>query len=151
MENRVRIAGAAIVVHDHKVLLVRYKNSDNGSYLVGPGGGANHDEDLVDTVKREVMEETGLVVKVDNLLFVEDLLTDKYRMLKFWFLCEVTGGELAETDEAKIDGIVHVGWYRKEDLADEMVFPACMKELDWGKLKDGEYKTEYFGLKRAIF
>ncbi len=151
MEKIVRIAASAVIIHDGKILLNRCPDGRGGSFLLGPGGGANHGEDLVDTVKREVMEETGLEVHVGNLLFVEDLLTEKYRMFKFWFLCDLVGGELIETDEAKIEGIVNVGWYGKEELASEIVFPAPIKDLDWDDLKNGERKTEYFGLKRARF
>lgn len=151
MENTIRIAASAIVVRDGKILLVRYQTPDGGSLLVGPGGATDHGEDLCQTCVREVREETGLVIQVGNLLFVEDLLTSKYRMFKFWFLAEVVGGQLIETEEARTEGIVQVGWYTKAELEDEIVFPALVKERDWGLLQKEACQTIYAGIKRAMF
>jgi 8-oxo-dGTP pyrophosphatase MutT (NUDIX family) len=65
------------------MLLVRYSETHNGStFLVGPGGGIQLDEDILVGLEREVFEETQIRVQPGKMLFVEDLLTQKYRMIK---------------------------------------------------------------------
>ena len=92
-----RIAAAGIVLKRGKILLVRYKDQQGKSYLVGPGGGVGVSESLSQALIREVKEETRLIVKPCKMLFVEDLLSRRYRMIKIWFLCTVVGGRLAKT------------------------------------------------------
>jgi ADP-ribose pyrophosphatase YjhB (NUDIX family) len=61
---------------------------------VGPGGGIHINEDLNQALVREVQEETGLIMQPGKMLFVEDLLTKHYRMLKFWFFGTIIEGQL---------------------------------------------------------
>jgi 8-oxo-dGTP diphosphatase len=93
-----RIAAAAIIIHEEKVLLVRYRDRYGESFLVGPGGGVHIDEDLKRALIREVREETGLEVQPEKLLFIGDLLSRRYRMMiKVWLLCKLVGGHLLAT------------------------------------------------------
>jgi ADP-ribose pyrophosphatase YjhB (NUDIX family) len=86
MEREHRISAGAIVIKGDEILLVRYKDSDGNSFLVGPGGGVLSDEGINEAVVREVREETGLEVSPYRILFVEDLLWRRYRIVKIWFL-----------------------------------------------------------------
>ncbi|KKP35851.1 MAG: hypothetical protein UR26_C0002G0151 [candidate division TM6 bacterium GW2011_GWF2_32_72] len=141
-----RLAASGIILHQNKILLVRYKNSDSGTFLVGPGGGVNPEEDLYQALIREVKEETGLQVRPGKMLFVEDLLSSRWRMLKIWFLCSVESGQLTETADAKDEGIIEVNWYDKEQLENEIVYPKNLLTLDWNDLVIDKIKTEYLTL-----
>ncbi|MCF7800205.1 NUDIX hydrolase [Candidatus Babeliales bacterium] len=71
-----RIAASAIIINDNKVLLARYSSGKNGtSFLVGPGGGIEIEENLIQGLIREVKEETGLSISAQKMLLVEDLLS----------------------------------------------------------------------------
>lgn len=103
--REIRLSAAGIILHQDKVLLVRYGNKDGSTFLVGPGGGVQIEEDLKNALKREVIEETRLTINPGKILFVEDLLSSKYRLMKIWFLCSLAGGTLTQqTQEAKIEG-----------------------------------------------
>lgn len=141
-----RIAASAIVLHDDKLLLVRYKNR-NSSFLVGPGGGVKAHEDLKQALVREVKEETGLVVQPGRMLFVEDLLTQRYRMIKFWFLCIMIDGQLEQTKEAEEEGIIEVNWFSKDNLQAEIVYPSIIINTDWKMLSKNNWPTKYLELK----
>ena len=56
-----RPAGYAIVIDDGKVLLCNTKST--GKYWF-PGGAVDLGEKLEDAIKREVLEETGIEIKV---------------------------------------------------------------------------------------
>jgi len=147
-----RIAAAGIVLHNNTILLVRYTAPNGTSYLVGPGGGVDSEEDVHQALIREVHEETRLEVKPIKLLFIEDLLSQKNRMLKLWFLCQYTGGTLTQqTDEANTEGIVEVSWYNKEQLTNETVYPALIKELDWSTLARNDFQVCYLPMQRVTF
>ncbi len=146
-----RISAAGIVLHDNRILLVRYNIPDGSSILVGPGGGVEIEEDMQQALVREVLEETGLEVKPGKMLFVEDLLSQKYRMIKIWFLCSVVGGQLSKTQEASIEGIVDVNWYSKDQLKNEVVYPSVILNSDWAAFNEKSWETKYLALTRANF
>lgn len=146
-----RISAAGIVLHRGKVLLVRYSNSDGTSFLVGPGGGVGDEEGLTDAIIREVKEETGIEVLPSKMLFVEDLGSKRYRMVKIWFLCKFAGGKLIKTQEAAQEGIIDVNWYTKEQLENEIVYPKILKEVDWKVFSRKTFELRYFGFVQADF
>jgi 8-oxo-dGTP diphosphatase len=145
-----RIAASAIVLQEGKLLLVRYKQG-NSSFFVGPGGGVQVNEDLKHALVREVKEETGLVVQSGRMLFVEDLLTQRYRMIKFWFLCIIVDGQLEQTKEAKEEGIIEVNWFGKDNLQNEIVYPSIIMNIDWEMLSSNTWQTQYLGLEIVNF
>ena len=68
-----RIAAGGITFKGDTVLLVRYRQSDNsGTYLVGPGGALEDNENVVQAIIRETKEETGIAVKPKRVVAIED-------------------------------------------------------------------------------
>ena len=146
MEREHRISAGAIVIQEGEILLVRYKDSEGPSYLVGPGGGVLSNEGINDAVVREVREETGLEVSPHKILFVEDLLSSRHRIVKIWLLCNVTGGQLARTQGAIEEGITEAGWYRKDQLRNEVVYPSVLLSHDWDTFFKDNWESKYLGL-----
>lgn len=70
MENNRKLSASCIVVKENKVLLVKHTyGAAKGKYLI-PGGFSEEGEMPQMTAEREVMEETGVTVKADNLVAV---------------------------------------------------------------------------------
>ena len=128
-----RIAAGGIIIRDDRILLVRYGRSDGGTYLAAPGGGLVDHESATDGVVREVEEETGLKVDPVKLLFIEDLVSVRYKMCKIWFLCGAGSGEIQKTPGAAEEGIIEARWFTKRELAAETVYPPPLLEYDWGR------------------
>jgi ADP-ribose pyrophosphatase YjhB (NUDIX family) len=114
--------------------------------LVGPGGGSLNDEGIKQTVVREVREETGLEVSPRKILFVEDLLSGRFRMVKIWFLCNLVGGQLEHAQGAIEEGITEAGWYRKDDLYNEIVYPSILLSQNWDTFFKDNWESKYLGL-----
>lgn len=146
-----RISAGAIVIQEGKILLVRYKNNNGDTFLVGPGGGSMNEEGVNQTVVREVREETGLEVSPKRILFVEDLLSRQYRIVKIWFLCNIIGGQLDRTKGAVEEGITEAGWYAKEQLYNEIVYPPTLLSQDWNAFFKDTWETMYLELRDANF
>ncbi len=90
------IGAFAIIVNTQQhVLLCHRRDMDRWNL---PGGGVMHGETPWQAVIREVQEEVGLITRVERLIGVyaypprNDLVCS--------FFCTITGGELAESDEA---------------------------------------------------
>lgn len=85
-----RITVRGIVLHEGKLLCVRLKaykehlRRDN-SYWCLPGGGLDDGEALIDGVKREMLEETGVEAQVGDLLYVQQFTHGEKDYLEFFF------------------------------------------------------------------
>ena len=111
----------------------------------------NDDESITRALKREVKEETGLMVNPFKLLFVEDLLSSRYRMVKIWFLCNIVGGQVEMTQGAIDEGIIEVRWYRRDELTNEVVYPPVLLEESWQSFFTDNFEAKYLELKIADF
>jgi 8-oxo-dGTP diphosphatase len=151
LEREHRISAGAIIVQDSRILLVRYRDNSGNSYLVGPGGGVLSNESIVQAVIREVREETGLEARPYKILFVEDLFSRRYRMIKIWLLCKIIGGQLENTQGAADEGITEVGWYHKDQLQNEVVYPATLLTCDWDSFFGDGWGARYLESRNASF
>jgi 8-oxo-dGTP pyrophosphatase MutT (NUDIX family) len=146
-----RIAAGAIVVHDDRVLLVRYRDPEGGTYLVGPGGGVLEHESVADAAVRETLEETGVRVAPGPVLLIEDILATRFRMCKVWFGCDVVAGEASVTEGARLEEIVDARWFRRDELDAETVYPWIVTERAWPSFRVRPYATEISPPRRARF
>ena len=100
-EPRVRVA--AVVVQDEQILLVRHQK-DGQTYWLLPGGGVDFGERMDVALIREVLEETGLTVRVGQVLFLsESIPPDVHRHnIQVTFSAEVAGGALGLGDDPRL-------------------------------------------------
>ena len=97
---------AGLIISDGYVLLtVRSKEPRKGLWGI-PGGVVEVGETLVEAVKREVLEETGLMVEPVELITVFDSVNRdeagvvRYHYVLFEYLCEYVSGDLVAGDDA---------------------------------------------------
>ena len=109
------------------------------------------DESITQALKREVKEETGLEINPFKLLFVEDLLSRRNRHVKIWFLCNVVGVQVEKTQGAIDEGIVEVGWYGRDELSVEVVYPPVLLDESWESFFADNFKAKYLEFKVADF
>jgi 8-oxo-dGTP diphosphatase len=90
---RVRVCG--ICIHGNKVLLARHGHTvGNNAFWAPPGGGLHYGETMQACLKRELQEETGLEVKVERFLFVNEFLHPPLHAIEFFFEVSIIGGSL---------------------------------------------------------
>jgi len=143
-----RIAAGGITFREGAVLLVRYKDPTGGSYLVAPGGASLETEGVCETVVREALEETGVTVSPVKPLCIEDLIGYEFKMCKIWLLCEYASGEVTRTEDARIEGIVEAGWFRREQLRGETVFPRLVVEHDWHSFAHDDWRVQCLPIRK---
>lgn len=74
----IRNAAKALIVHEGKLLLVKYRNQAGETCYTIPGGGQNIYETMEDAIIRECLEETDYHVSVtDFAALYEEIIQDK--------------------------------------------------------------------------
>ncbi len=79
-----------VVVHDGELLMVRRANEPSKDLWSVPGGRVEKGEYLVDAVAREVLEETGVTVKVADLLGILEVVGEPHYVI-LDYLAQVVG------------------------------------------------------------
>ena len=96
---------------------------ENKPYIKGliniPGGHLEENENIIEGAVREVLEETGLKIKITGLVGVYNAITTKkkYHLINFIFLGEV----LEETGSYWEHEIVSSAYYKISDLKTKYV------------------------------
>jgi len=104
-EGKIRLGcSAAILDEDGRILLTR--RTDNGQWCL-PGGRMESGESAAEACEREVLEETGLNVRVKRLVGVyshpDQLVVypdgNKAHVVALHFEADITGGEIGLSNE----------------------------------------------------
>ena len=91
-----RIAVSALIFEEGRVLLARRRDIDWWNL---PGGGMEVGETVDEALRREVAEETGLEVEVEQLVGVYS--KPQKQEIVLTFRCHITGGTLTATEETR--------------------------------------------------
>ena len=108
--------GAIILRRDRILMAQRGKEPLKGWWSL-PGGALELGESLRDAVSREVLEETGLVVRpVAMFEIFERIIRDaggapEYHYVLVDYVCRITGGTLCAGDD-----VCRVEWVRRREL-----------------------------------
>lgn len=142
MKNTRHIGVYGVIIKDKKILLVK---KSRGAYLGKydlPGGSIEHGEKPCETLKREIMEETGMEIKSFNILDANSVVVDWYNpyineeehMHHIGIIYDVTvkNGKI-KTDA---DGLDSLGakWCSISDINKENVSPLTYEVLKLKKL-----------------
>lgn len=86
----IRNRSRAIIVNDERILLI-HRIKDNRNYYVFPGGGIEEGEEFENALKRECLEELGLIVIITKEIY--RLLQEDGSVQRFYH-CLIGGGSL---------------------------------------------------------
>lgn len=135
--TRLRPSAKAVIVRDGRLLVTRNSSPGDpaGEWHILPGGGQRPGETLADTLRREVLEETGLTVEPVRMLWVRELIveadsdlrwtmnTDEHP-IEFMFEARLIdeGADVTEADDHQIG----LDWVEPDRLAEIRFFPESL-------------------------
>ena len=98
------------MVHRGEELLLQNRVKTNWRGYCFPGGHVEPGESIVDSVAREMKEETGLTVRDLRLCGIKQFPIDGGRYLVFFFKTDAFEGDLVSSEEGKVE------WISRKDL-----------------------------------
>jgi ADP-ribose pyrophosphatase YjhB (NUDIX family) len=145
MGEKIGVRPCAVLIEDEKVLCISCKYED-GEYFLFPGGGLEAGETMGEAAVREMFEETGLIVDIKKLIYVNDWIKDRKtntRVLNMFFLVERKGGDIipGEKDNGKVK---EIKWVLLKHLKELDLRPAYVAERLHEDYKKGFPTAPYF-------
>jgi 8-oxo-dGTP diphosphatase len=112
----VRVNANAIILHEKKILLVRFED-ENGPHYNLPGGGVDAGESVLDALPRECREEACVEIAQPEFLGAweyvpekENFRFGKVQKVGLLFLCRLAEGSLAKLPAKPDPNQVDVEW-----------------------------------------
>ena len=144
---RYGISAAALIMQQQRLLLVNHRKNGQYDFWVPPGGKLQGGESIFDCARRETMEETGLSVELDRIIYIVEYAEPGYHFCKFFIRCETFDGNLTLANREQGETfLVNACFFSKADMEGIDVRPAILKGRFWDDLETGFPETRYLGL-----
>jgi 8-oxo-dGTP diphosphatase len=121
-----KVAVLAFITHNESVLLVKRAIDPGAGKWACPAGFVEHDEAPADAVLRELLEETGLIGKIDHLLEVFPKKDEGLADIVIVYAVSIVGGELRPADDAE-----EVAWFTRDNLPELVFYPSITLVGRW--------------------
>ena len=108
--ERVELTGLCMVYRGEEILLQNRVKKDWKGYTL-PGGHVEEGESIVESIIREMKEETGLTIKNPKLCGIKQFPIEGGRYLVFLFKTDEFEGELHSSKEGKME------WIRRDAIS----------------------------------
>ncbi len=107
-------AGAIVFTKDHDQLLFLMIQNKNGNHYSFPKGHVEQNESIIDTAKREVLEETGILLEIvsDKMETITYLMPNGIYKDVYYFLGEAQNQKITRQQSE----VMHAGWYNYDQV-----------------------------------
>ena len=132
--RRVRLAVRGIVMHENRLLLVNAWPGETSDLWCAPGGGVEPNQSLPDNLVREILEETGLTVRVGAPCLVNEFHEPArgFHQVDVYFRCTLAKGTLSD-DWQDPEGVVHRRRFvARDEIAGLRFKPDSLPDAAWG-------------------
>lgn len=133
---KIRNSAKALIIENEAILLQRCQIAECVVHLL-PGGTQEPGESFADTVRREVLEETGMHVHVGSLVWVREFIAhnhasvadDGTHVVECIFRCTPEAGAMIGTASLPDTGQIDVRWIPLADLASITMWPQTVQQF----------------------
>ena len=155
MEHRIR--GAALVVQDNRLLRVKSLVPQTGEIVwVPPGGGLVGSESIFECAARETLEEAGISVELDRIVYLRDFIEQEsgthhfeaFILAKSFSGTPTTENVIGLSDE---NDILEAHFLSRDEMRGIVVYPEVLKDDFWDDLEKGFPGAKYLGVKIAPY
>ncbi len=118
------VASGGIIIKDKKMLMTKRRDSRvkfNNRWEF-PGGCVDSNEDVVEALKREVLEETGYIVnpiEIVPMVLAKTEVNDGYQVFLIFHICKIKSGNFKPADNETAEG----DWFTYDEALKKPLLP----------------------------
>lgn len=134
--NKLRLRVSGICIKEDQILLIKHSYLGKKDYLwAPPGGGVQFGEDIKTSLKREFVEETALIVEIQDFLFVNEFLDFPLHAVELFFTVQIISGQpkLGKDPEMNTNSQIleEIAFKSLEELKEEnpLHLHSCLREI----------------------
>ncbi|PIE11600.1 MAG: NUDIX hydrolase [Rhodobacterales bacterium] len=133
----IRLATRAVILKDNRLLLVNAfpdaGQNDANTLWCAPGGGAEPGQSLPENLAREVLEETGLTIRVGAPLLVNEFHNpeDGFHQVDIFFRATITDGALSPAWQDPENIVTRRRFFTQDELTSLRFKPDSLPKLAW--------------------
>ncbi|ACM00175.1 NUDIX domain-containing protein [Cereibacter sphaeroides] len=129
-----RLAVRALILHENRLLLVNAWPGGVSDLWCAPGGGVEPGASLPDNLVREVAEETGLTVAVDDPCLVNEFHDPGtgFHQVDVYFRCRILAGSLSAEWRDPAGIVTDRRFFAQAELARIRHKPDSLAGAAWG-------------------
>ena len=117
-ENKLRVRVSGLCFDKNKILLVKHMLK-GATFYAPPGGAVEFGETMKETLKRELLEETNIVVKSAHFKFITEYVNLPLHAIEQFYFCKEWQGKVSigyDPEAQKLPLIQDVKFYSGNDL-----------------------------------
>ena len=151
-----RINTGVLLFKNDKILLVKHVDPNDGyEFWVPPGGGVQESESIHDAAKREVYEETGLDVDIQETpIYIRQFISKTYNQnnLTLYLIGTINGGIgtikniIGKGEDEQF--IKELRYFNKEEIQKINAFPKMLKDQLWKDKEQGFTTLQFIGVEK---
>ena len=132
-----RLATRALILHENRLLLVNAYPGGRSDLWCAPGGGVEPGASLPDNLKREVHEETGLIVAVGAPVLINEFHdpVSGFHQVDLFFRCTITAGRIDPSWRDPEGVVTQRRFFSRSDLEQRRLRfkPDSLTAATWGE------------------
>lgn len=153
MGHKIRVSSRAIIIDNDKILLNKF---GDGVYYNFPGGGIEENETALEAVVRELLEETGYSIEVENHVFTFeyepshcDSFEGNNHHISIFFRCKLLNDKIQKPTEVDVNPdnpklIAKHVWIPITELNNIPFVPITIKDSLINYIKTGIFEPSFF-------
>lgn len=122
-------AVAGIILRDKEILLIRRGREPGAGLWSIPGGCVEFGESLEEALKREVKEETGLKIEVDDFAGLVDLMIREDGEIRFHYIILDYFASVVSGDMRAASDVTDCRWVPLDQLKDYEITHSLLRRL----------------------
>lgn len=113
MDKMINIIASSCVINNNKILMVQENKTDIQGLWDLPGGKVKINEDIKQAAIRETLEETGYNIDLNNILLIQNYITNRGVLLIIYFYATLSDFRQVEYRKSEIS---NVKWFTLEEI-----------------------------------